>query len=469
MAMPIQSVHVWEDDPGAHPSSRTPITRDGRSLDNGPLAFKIKDSLPGAHSSKEYTLRYWTASDSLGRAREWFTDPELGPDIHSWAIPETLPVKLDSGEGLNAKYERDGHSFGIFFSHRTSRHQTIYSCESPDIVCHEAGHAMLDALQPMLHGLAEPECASFHEVFGDISSMLSALRLDSFCSHVIHDTHGELTSSSRLSRMAEQLASEVRRATPGKADSSCLRDIANEFFYVKPSDLPKRAPAWLLCNEPHSFSRIFSAAFLDILSGTFESQGNPVIDLQDAARVAGRLLCKAISATPISIRYWGDLAAHMIAMDRRLYEGEHEKVLRHSFGVSRGILSFEDLEHLNDEVLSEEITDGEPTGDCQPPDSALRICVPGSRYGISRDIQVRFPGEAPRFVKPSNDDAFDPVYAVRLATGFVDSLFIHGRVSVVKEVAAKNCLACDASPKSCTHEIRPTEIAAAELRQVAFL
>jgi hypothetical protein len=44
-------------------------------------------------------------------------------------------------------------------------------------VCHELGHALLDSFKPQLFDAASIEVAAFHESFGDMSAILSALQL----------------------------------------------------------------------------------------------------------------------------------------------------------------------------------------------------------------------------------------------------------------------------------------------------
>jgi hypothetical protein len=44
------------------------------------------------------------------------------------------------------------------------------------VVCHELGHAILDALKPQLFNVASTEAGAFHEAFGDISAILCALQ-----------------------------------------------------------------------------------------------------------------------------------------------------------------------------------------------------------------------------------------------------------------------------------------------------
>ena len=63
--------------------------------------------------------------------------------------------------------------------HGSAAGRTVFSGESPDVVCHELGHAILDSLKPQLFDAASMEVAAFHESFGDMSASLSALQLPS--------------------------------------------------------------------------------------------------------------------------------------------------------------------------------------------------------------------------------------------------------------------------------------------------
>ena len=191
----------------------------------------------------------------------------------SWQIGKVLPVVLDDGVDLNAFYTRGGFGDGpgLHFFHQAVSGRTYFSGESPDVVCHEMGHAVLDALRPQLFDAQTIEAAAFHESFGDMSGILSALQVDSFRQDVLRETDGVLNRSSRLSRLAEQLGAAIRIQHPDAVDTDCLRNAANSFFYRDPQTLPPSAPANQLSSEPHSFSRVFTAAFLDVLAAMFKS------------------------------------------------------------------------------------------------------------------------------------------------------------------------------------------------------
>src|SRR5262249_11126366 len=125
----------------------------------------------------------------------------------SWEVGSILPVDLDFGIDLNAFYDRQG----LKFFHGSAAGRTVFSGESPDVVCHELGHAVLDSLKPQLFEAASMEVAAFHESFGDMSAILSALQLPSLREGVLAETGGVLHRASRLSRLAEQLGWAIRQ------------------------------------------------------------------------------------------------------------------------------------------------------------------------------------------------------------------------------------------------------------------
>ena len=128
-------------------------------------------------------------------------------------------------------------------------------------MCHELGHALLDSFKPQLFDAASIEVAAFHESFGDMSAILSALQLPSVREGVLAETGGVLRRASRLSRLAEQLGWAIGQSVPSAVEPDCLRNAVNTFFYRDPDTLPTTAPATSLSSEPHSFSRVFTGAF----------------------------------------------------------------------------------------------------------------------------------------------------------------------------------------------------------------
>jgi hypothetical protein len=264
-ASTAEQVSVWEDDPGAPPSTRTPVARVKPVLNTAPLPVNVAGSIP---TDADGVIRYWTAADSLARVvavYEPLFPAAAFPDGAAWnpAVGGTLTANLNAGTDLNAYYDRAGLSF----FRQTVSGVTVWSGDSPDIVCHETGHAILDSLCPGLWDAASAEIAAFHESFGDMTAVLSGLSLASIRQEVIGETTGELSRSSRLSRLAEQLGWAIRQLSPSSVDADCLRNAANEFFYKDPTGLPPSGPANQLSSEPHSFSRVFTGAFLESIAG----------------------------------------------------------------------------------------------------------------------------------------------------------------------------------------------------------
>src|SRR5215472_14447430 len=283
-------VNAWQDDPGdSLPPAVPPELRAVPDLSIAPLRMRIdvtRPSAAGAYQPGTPEFRYWSASEALARGAAFWR--QFLPQGMTWQPGDELPVLLDEGEDFNAFYDRQA----LNFFHGTAGGRTVYSGESPDIVCHEEGHAILDALRPELFDAGTIEAAAFHESFGDMSALLAALQLPSMRTAVIADTQGDLSRSSRLSRLAEQLGWAIRQTRPSAVDPDCLRNAANSFFYTNPEALPSRAPAASLSSEPHSFSRVFTGAFLEALAGGFRlAAAKPgEADLQAVSLDFGRLL-----------------------------------------------------------------------------------------------------------------------------------------------------------------------------------
>ncbi|MEW5983442.1 MAG: hypothetical protein AB1806_13895 [Acidobacteriota bacterium] len=326
-------VAAWEDDPLSF-EDVTPVTRPVPDPRRGALAVAIggRRPEPRAYHPGTAEFRYWTAAEALARSAGYWAG--LVPGGTRWWRGSTLPVTLDRGVDLNAYYDRQGLSF----FHATIRGTTVYSGESPDVLAHELGHAILDAVRPQLWNAATLEVAAFHESFSDISAMLSGLQLLSVRRAVLEETSRRLSRASRLSRLAEQLGWAVRQIKPDAVDADCLRNAVNSFFYRPPEQLPPSAPASSLSSQPHSFSRVFTGAWLESLAGMLDAERASPATLLRTARDAGRLLVAAVRDARIASNYFAQVAAHTLRADEALFHGRYRAALSSAF-VRRGILS----------------------------------------------------------------------------------------------------------------------------------
>lgn len=396
-AAAVGMVFTWEDDPMSEPV-RQPVQVPAPKLPAGTLGITIVEPAPPAQpypvgSSK---FRYWVAAEALARGMQFWQ--KLLPTGTKWATPDgKLRVNLDLDVDLNAYYRR-GMS-RLEFYHTTIGGRTIYSGESPNIVCHELGHAVLDALRPQLFNVMSIEGASFHESFGDISAILCALQLDSTVQSLINETGGRLYRSTFLSRVAEELGWAIRQIRPQNVDPDCLRNAVNSFFYRDPMTLPTTAPASLLSSAPHSFSRIFTAAFYDALSGMVTADNaNPTVkSIQKVSRDAGQILVDAIGNAPVVPNYYSQVAAQMIASDATRFRRKYRDVLKGAF-VRHGILSLEAAAAIVSTsapiTAMAGIVDDAATGKYANRTELISVAVPTTGLGFSTPtILCAAPGE----------------------------------------------------------------------------
>jgi hypothetical protein len=441
-APPSPAAHVaaWEDDPG-DPGLRPPVVPVTIAVPDPaarPLSSRITTAAPAprVYSPGSRPFRYYAAAAALRRTADFWGDI-AGASLR-WQVGPVLPVVLDSGVDLNAYYTRGdfGDTPGLHFFHEAVSGRTYFSCESPDIVSHEMGHAVLDALRPQLFDAQTIEAAAFHESFGDMSAILCALQIESFRQEVLGETQGVLNRSSRLSRLAEQLGAAIRVNHPDAVDRDCLRNAANSFFYRDPQTLPPSAPAGQLSSEPHSFSRVFTATFLDMLAAIFKARsGQTSADLADSARDAGRLLIAAIPAAPIVPDYFSQVAAHVVdAGEQQPWNGRYRDVLKAAF-VRRGILSL----HAAVTVGSAHRTPARSARQSRAAGADTSAPLPmatisAAAYGLS-DLTLKvFTAEQPkRFAISSSSlllGTVEPRSPQNAAESFTEDLFQRGRVDV---------------------------------------
>lgn len=409
---PAVQVRVYEDDPfreaiaGRDPVPAEPVPADQPANDHDLLQTAIRGAQPDPDLYEPGTREFlfWNATAALARGVNFWA-PLLPAGTHWSTFQEPMPVDLDGGVDLNAFYSRPD---GLVFFHDTVEGNVVFSVESADVVCHELGHAVLDALKPELFDAASLEVAAFHEAFGDISGMLSALQQPAVREFVLEQTDGDLALNSRLSQLARELGWAIRTFAPTAVEVDCLRNAANAFFYRDPADLPPTAPASALSSGPHSFGRVFTGAFLDALAAMFEvgpdaPVGGDAEALGAVAVDAGRLLVEGIRVAPVGSGYYSQVAAGMVQADQALSDGRYRAALTSSF-VRRGVLA---------------------------PESAVTLCRDlrdggGAAFGVAaagRGRHLRFDGDNEGFKKTAQDAPALPVRP--LATRFGVTIHAH--------------------------------------------
>jgi hypothetical protein len=448
-------INVWEDDPESAVQTSRPVP----DLSHKPLAFSFPRPAPapGHHDPSTAQFRYWTAAEALRRGADFWA-PLL--PVKSWQPGDTLPVVLDEGVDLNAFYDRNALNF---FHGRGPGGRTVFSGESPDVVCHEMGHAILDAIKPELWDAASQEAAAFHEGFADISAILSALQLPSLRAAVLSETSGHLYRSSRLSRLAEQLGSAVRAQAPDAVDPDCLRNAVNSFTYADPVELPSSAPASQLSSEPHSLSRLISGAIFEGMAGMLtassaDADAPTELDLLRISSEIGRILIEAIVAAPVAPNFFAQVATQMVQVSETV-NADYPGVLRGVF-VRRSILSLESA--TNSHALA-----ALPVAAVAP--APAQLALPGARYGLAQPLMVQAPAQPHHFAIAAgapNGSSIQPPNAVEAARAFVDDLFRNGRIDD-QNLTAKTAKLVHGPRRLRTHRLK-AEVAGVWLERRLF-
>jgi hypothetical protein len=420
------TISAWQDDP----ISKLPlISRPIPDLGKGPLKYKFKGPAvkPGMYVVGTPEFRYWTAAEALRRGGDFWA-PLLG--VKQWQPGAVLPVSLDKGVDLNAYYDRTE----LAFFHEAAGGQTIYSGESPDVVCHEMGHACLDAHRPALWDAPFIEAGAFHESFGDMSAILSALQLQSVREAALAGVKSY--KASPLSRCAEQLGWAIRQVAPTAVDSDCLRNAYNAFKYVDPQTLPNDAPATKLCAEVHSFSRIFTGAFYEILSGMLKiKSSNPTQDdLGAVAAALAQLLMDATTAAPVKPDYFAQVASHMIDADTVRFAGKYRSALVATF-VKRLIVPKSAVAALSAHKgkISGKAAFGMMTSAAAPAKPQIqKVVLSGKEFGLAdKPLLVPAPSDQKPFLMVAAALAHrhtGPDTVEQATHRFVKMLFAHNRV-----------------------------------------
>jgi hypothetical protein len=214
-----------------------------------------------------------------------------------------LAIYPRAGFGLNALYSRSRRA--LYFLGSPSR--DVFTCRSLDVVAHETGHAVLDALQPYWwRESVHPQTAGLHEAFGDLTAIFCILSLPDLVQVVIEHTNADLDTRSFLTEFAEQLGAARRR---GRENG--LRNANNRL----------RLPDVFPSNSAYSLSQVFTGAVYDILEDVFAAKRDayPQRDarclsqaLSEAGQMVAQLTLRAIQAAPRVNATFKDVAEHML-------------------------------------------------------------------------------------------------------------------------------------------------------------
>ncbi len=279
----------------------------------GPWGFRVDGKAPGPRAYEPDTREflYWQLSSALDRGKRLWA--RRLPDPGVWIPGPVLPAVAVAGQDLNAYYDRKALRFFRDVDATTKR--IVQSGDSPDIVTHEQGHAILDAIRPDLWDAPHFEVAAFHEAFGDLAATFVALAEPELAERALSETKGDAARSNLVSRLAEELGAAVRdRWGADAALPGALRDSVNTFAYVDPKGLPDSAPARSLSAEPHSFCRVMTGACWDVLVAIFRAGAGPdrAAALSRAAERTAAIAVAAAETAPSGADFFGRFARRIV-------------------------------------------------------------------------------------------------------------------------------------------------------------
>ena len=258
-------------------------------------------------------------------------------------------IRIDPyvGNNANAFYDEQNQLLG--FHTFTHENRELSTAQSADIVSHEAAHAILDGVRDLYNESFGLGTRAFHESFSDITTVLVALHDDSLIRRLLKWTKGNLRMTTFVSEVAEKLV-ELANDEGGYLSEHTLylRNAFNQFKAIPFDVLPFMPSNPLeLCRQEHSYSRLFSGAFYDILVGIYERMKDEGVDdyiaLYKARDLIGQLMMMAVEAGPVGEMDFADMARTFLSMDDVLHEGRNNEIIKRVF-AERGILSEADAD-----------------------------------------------------------------------------------------------------------------------------
>ncbi len=259
------------------------------------------------------------------------------------ATPKKLSLRQNNGIDLNAYY--DGQNLSFF--EYTGGGKTTFSGASTDVVAHEVGHGLLDAIRPDLWDINMTETGAFHEAFGDCIAILTALS-DQATRHALLTAPLNVNVPNFVETTAEDLSDGVRlspdpRLGPTHAASS-PRHALNNFNWQLPSTLPPSGGPMVLTREVHTFGQVFSGCFYDTISNIFASfPTRTEATLWTAAQTAARVLIAGTRSAPAVPRFFQAVGRAMVLADQTLNGGTNRQAIgsafaRHNIGLGSASL-----------------------------------------------------------------------------------------------------------------------------------
>lgn len=261
-----------------------------------------------------------------------------------WATRhEQIKLIPDGGETMNAYYSRNDNSLNFFHAGNPATNETIYTGNSGEVVSHEVGHAMLDGLRPGYLSAWSPDPGGFHESFGDCIALFMSTQDDATAQIAADQTGGDLTKQNCLAHTGEELGKTINDSAGGGKGTggNYIRNAINDFKWADPSTLPDRPKDGGLGTEVHSWSRLFTGAVYDVMTGIVArnvAEGmDPKAAIKDGGAQMISLYGNLMKEAPKGDFTYEQMANCLLKADANHMDGKNQDIIRESF-TNRNIL-----------------------------------------------------------------------------------------------------------------------------------
>ena len=271
-------VKVWAQDPMVEPGL-VEIEIPGLDLDTGPRdsQFVVVDQdlsssvtyEPARFAHEQNAFEKLDPEDvrfhqinafAVARSALDMIEASVGRQVH-WAFGPQLAIHPHYMQARNAFYSRDLGALAFFYFDIAFKEGKVFTCLSHDVVAHELGHAALDGLKPLYLESFTAETGAFHESFGDLTAMFSALTLPEVVAQILKGTGGDLRQPNLASLLAEEFGYGIYG--PGH-------------FFLRSAGDPVKLST-LKSFEVHDYSVLLTATMYDILTDFYDVNRGAVL------------------------------------------------------------------------------------------------------------------------------------------------------------------------------------------------
>ena len=254
------------------------------------------------------------------------TEMELGHAVRWGFDASRLIVLPHAGYLANAYYSEDTHSLQFYSFVSPGSKEIYHTALSHDILAHETGHAILDAVRDRYTEGLHPETGALHEAVGDLTALFAAL------SHrtILKTCAPNLNDCNLISDIAEHF----------EGHHKALRDFLKG---------PQPEDYWKDVDSPHDLSLKLSTAVYETLCAFQKDRmtngGMTSVDaLKLARRALQRMVVRGLDYLPPADGTFKDFGLALLAADRSANPDDKLNFRRIAEAklVEHGILGAED-------------------------------------------------------------------------------------------------------------------------------